>query len=154
MEALANILSIAGALGAAFYCFTLSARLRRFTRTEDGMRGAVAALSAQVDGMTAALKTAREAAAEPALRLEALTRRSEDAARRLELMLASLHDLGPAAAGGPAVPGGGGAGTGTGAEGRAPARRVLRRRRGGGPPAAGPGAWPDPAGDDDRMAAA
>lgn len=94
MDALANILSIAGALGAAFYCFTLSHRLRRFTRTEDGMRGAVAALSAQVDGMTAALKFAQEAAGQPTARHDDLTRRAEEAARRLELMLAALHDIG------------------------------------------------------------
>ncbi|MCX7890030.1 MAG: hypothetical protein N2422_09960 [Rhodobacteraceae bacterium] len=136
MEALANILSIAGALGAAFYCFTLSGRLRRFNRTEDGMRGAVAALSAQVDGMTRALRTAREAAADPALRLDALIRRAEEAAGRLELMLAALNDLPAEEAGPPA------------------ARRVLRRRRPAPPAGPAPGAATHDGAPDDAAAEA
>jgi hypothetical protein len=59
------------------------------------MGGAIAVLSAQVDDMTRALEQARGAANGSASSLEALTRRAEAVAARLELMVAALHDLPP-----------------------------------------------------------
>jgi hypothetical protein len=50
-------------------------------------------LSAQVDDMTKALESARGAANGSAESLEGLTARGEAVARRLELLVASLHDL-------------------------------------------------------------
>ena len=99
MTLIADILMIAGALGAAFYCMVLSRRLRRFSDLEKGVGGAVAVLAVQVDDMTKTLQKAQVSAAQSSQRLTELTERAEDAARRLELMLASLHDLpdGPAA---------------------------------------------------------
>lgn len=99
METLADILLGAGALGAAIYCIVLSRRLRRFNNLETGMGGAVAVLSAQVDDMTKTLNSARDAAQESALMLTDLTARAEKAAGKLELMMASLHDLPDAEAG-------------------------------------------------------
>ncbi|MBM9596135.1 hypothetical protein [Roseitranquillus sediminis] len=93
MTLIADILMIAGALGAAFYCLVLSRRLRRFSDLEKGVGGAVAVLSMQVDDMTKTLQKAQASASQSAQRLTELTERAEDAARRLELMLASLHDL-------------------------------------------------------------
>ena len=93
MTLIADILLIAGALGAAFYCMVLSRRLRRFSDLDKGVGGAVAVLSVQVDDMNRTIKLAEKAAAESAARLNELTARSEDAARRLELMIAALHDL-------------------------------------------------------------
>ena len=93
MTLIADILMIAGALGAAFYCLVLSRRLRRFSDLEKGVGGAVAVLSMQVDDMTKTLQKAQASAAQSSQRLTELTERAEDAARRLELMLASLHDL-------------------------------------------------------------
>lgn len=93
METLADILLGAGALGAAIYCIVLSRRLRRFNNLETGMGGAVAVLSAQVDDMTKTLNSARDAAQESARMLTDLTARAEKAASKLELMMASLHDL-------------------------------------------------------------
>jgi methyl-accepting chemotaxis protein len=84
---------IAGAMGAAFYCMVLSRRLRRFSDLEKGVGGAVAVLSVQVDDMNRTIRQAENAAAESAARLNELTARSEDAARRLELMIAAMHDL-------------------------------------------------------------
>lgn len=93
MDLVSDILLAAGAFGAAVYCYVLSARLKRFTALESGMGGAIAVLSAQVDDMTRALQQAREAAQGSAADLRALTDRGESQAARLELLLASLHDL-------------------------------------------------------------
>lgn len=97
MELIADSLMVAGSFGAAVYCYVLSARLKRFTTLETGMGGAIAVLSAQVDDMTRALEQARGAANGSASSLEALTTRGEVVARRLELLVASLHDLPEAA---------------------------------------------------------
>lgn len=99
MNMIADILMAAGAFGAAIYCAVLSGRLKKFTTLETGMGGAIAVLSAQVDDMTRALDKARGAATGSASSLEALTLRAEHATARLELMIASLHDLPDAPAG-------------------------------------------------------
>jgi hypothetical protein len=93
MEVLADILLATGALGAGLYCHVLSGRLKRFNALESGMGGAIAVLSQQVDEMTRALDQARGAAAGSADGLTALVARAELAASRLDLLLASLHDL-------------------------------------------------------------
>jgi hypothetical protein len=93
MDLIADILLVAGSFGAAVYCYVLAARLKRFTTLESGMGGAIAVLSAQVDDMTVALEKARGAANGSAESLEDLTARGEAVARRLELLVASLHDL-------------------------------------------------------------
>ncbi|SNT03756.1 hypothetical protein [Tropicimonas sediminicola] len=93
MALISDVLLIAGALGAAFYCYILSRRLNRFTNLEKGVGGAVAVLSVQVDEMTKALEGARAMSQNSADSLEALTKRAETAAGRIELILASLHDL-------------------------------------------------------------
>lgn len=93
MEMIADILLIAGALGAAFYCFVLSRRLNRFTNLENGVGGAIAVLSAQVDDMTKMLAQAQGTASGSTTTLQLLTERAEDVSRRLELLVASMHDL-------------------------------------------------------------
>lgn len=93
MELIADMLLAAGAFGAAIYCYVLSRRLTRFTQLESGMGGAIAVLSAQVDDMTKALTKAQGAASQSTAELAALTIRAEAAASRLELLVASLHDL-------------------------------------------------------------
>ena len=93
MTLIADILLAAGAFGAAIYCSILSARLNTFSTLESGMGGAIAVLSEQVDDMTQALESARGAATGSASRLEDQTRRAEAASSRLELLVASLHDL-------------------------------------------------------------
>jgi hypothetical protein len=93
MELIADILLVAGSFGAAVYCYVLSTRLKRFTTLESGMGGAIAVLSAQVDDMTVALEKARGAANGSAESLQTLTARGEAVARKLELLVASLHDL-------------------------------------------------------------
>lgn len=103
MELISDILLLAGSFGAAIYCHVLSTRLKKFTTLESGMGGAIAVLSAQVDDMTLALDKARGAANGSAESLEALTARGESVARKLELLVASLHDL-PDPAAAPARP--------------------------------------------------
>ncbi|SIS51704.1 hypothetical protein SAMN05421759_101162 [Roseivivax lentus] len=93
MQIIADILLAAGALGAAFYCYVLSKRLRAFNDLEGGMGSAVAVLSAQVDDMRKALGAAQTSAGASSASLTQVTDRAEDAARRLELLVASLHDL-------------------------------------------------------------
>lgn len=93
MDLIADILLVAGSFGAAVYCYVLSTRLKRFTTLETGMGGAIAVLSAQVDDMTVALEKARGAANGSAESLESLTARGEAVAKRLELLVAALHDL-------------------------------------------------------------
>ena len=95
MALIADILLAAGALGAAFYCWVLGRRLKRFNNLENGMGGAVAVLSAQVDDLEKSLASARNAAAVSANDLTALTERAEDVRRQLELQMASLHDVVP-----------------------------------------------------------
>ncbi|SEL27099.1 hypothetical protein [Roseovarius nanhaiticus] len=93
MELIADILLVAGALGAAFYCFILGRRLSRFNDLETGVGGAVAVLSAQVDDLTKTLEAAQTTAGASGEALETLTERAEAVSKRLELMVASMHDL-------------------------------------------------------------
>lgn len=93
MLVIADILLVAGALGAGFYCYILSARLRRFTDLEKGVGGAVAVLSAQVDDLSKSLHAAQSTASGSMSSLSELNERAEASARRLELLLSSMHDL-------------------------------------------------------------
>lgn len=93
LDMIADTLLAAGAVGAAIYCLVLSRRLKKFNNLQDGMGGAVAVLSAQVDDMTRTLEQARKAAGRSSRELTELTERAEDVSRKLELMLASMHDL-------------------------------------------------------------
>lgn len=93
MNQIADILLVAGALGAGFYCFILARRLSRFNDLENGVGGAVAVLSAQVDDLTRALAAAQSTADASTHSLDALTDRAEGVAKRLELLVASMHDL-------------------------------------------------------------
>ncbi|WP_424974927.1 hypothetical protein [Dinoroseobacter sp. S124A] len=93
MTLIADIFLAAGALGAAIYCLVLSRRLARFSDLEKGMGGAIAVLSVQVDDMTKALSKAQGTASTAQTDLDAVSARAEAAAQRLELLLASMHDL-------------------------------------------------------------
>lgn len=93
MDLIADILLAAGALGAGFYCFILSRRLKRFNDLEKGVGGAVAVLSAQVDDLNKSLVTARSVSDGSSKALDQLTNRAEAVAQRIELMMASMHDF-------------------------------------------------------------
>lgn len=93
MELIADILMIAGAFGAGFYCFVLSRRLNRFNDLEKGVGGAVAVLSSQVDDLSETLLAARSASEGSNAALVDLTGRAEAVASRIELLMASMHDI-------------------------------------------------------------
>lgn len=93
MELIADILLIAGAIGASVYCFVLARRLNRFNNLENGVGGAVAVLSAQVDDLTRTLAAAQSASESSHAVLADLTTRAETVSGRLELMMASMHDI-------------------------------------------------------------
>lgn len=93
MAFIADVLLIAGALGAGFYCLILSRRLRNFTNLEKGVGGAVAVLSAQVDDLSKSIEQARTSASGSVESLASVSERAEKAARHLEMLVASLHDL-------------------------------------------------------------
>ncbi|MCG7628183.1 hypothetical protein MHM88_10220 [Epibacterium sp. MM17-32] len=95
MELIADILLAAGALGAGFYCLVLSRRLKRFNDLEKGVGGAVAVLSSQVDDLNKSLVAARQMSDGSSRALEQLTGRAESVAHKLELMMASMHDIAP-----------------------------------------------------------
>lgn len=96
MELLSNIFLAAGALGAAIYCFVLSRRLKALSSLEGGMGAAIAVLSKQVDELSKSLNNAQQAAGNTVSNLTEQTQRAEAAATKLELLVASLHDLPPA----------------------------------------------------------
>ncbi len=95
MELIADILLVAGALGAGLYCFVLSRRLKRFTDLEQGVGGAVAVLSTQAEELKKSLDSARAASDQSGNELKELTERAQSVAQRLELMMASMHDVIP-----------------------------------------------------------
>ena len=105
MDFIADILLVAGALGAGIYCLVLGRRLNRFNDLEKGMGGAVAVLSAQVDDLTRTLAAAQAAAGTSAATLTDLSSRAEETSRRLELQMASLHDIPHAPANAPCASG-------------------------------------------------
>ena len=89
MAFIADILLVAGAMGAGLYCHVLSRRLRRFTDLEKGVGGAVAVLSAQVDDLAKALSSATASVEN----LAGINSKAEASARKLELLIASMHDV-------------------------------------------------------------
>lgn len=93
MDVIADILLIAGAAGAALYCIVLSRRLSRLTNLEQGVGGAIATLSSKVDHMNKSLEAARRATSKSSSSLANLTDKAEGVAGRLELLVASMHDL-------------------------------------------------------------
>lgn len=93
MAFIADIFLTSGALAAGFYCFVLSRRLRRFTDLEHGVGGAIAVLSVQVDDLSKALAQAEKASSSSAGSLEAQFQKAESISKRLELLIASMHDL-------------------------------------------------------------
>lgn len=93
MSVTADILLIAAAIGAALFCMVLARRLQSLARLDDGLGAAISVLSAEVDTLNRALVEARDSAGSSARALEAGTARADQAARRLELLLAALSDI-------------------------------------------------------------
>lgn len=93
---LADIILIAAACGAGIYCFVLARKLNKFTNLESGIGAGVAVLSQQVDELAKTLTAVQANANSGSATLRDLTENAETVANRLELLVASMHDL-PAA---------------------------------------------------------
>ncbi|MEZ5750823.1 MAG: DUF6468 domain-containing protein [Paracoccaceae bacterium] len=93
MTVLSDLLLASAALGAAIYCFVLSRRLAALSALDGGLGSAIAVLSGQVDALTKSLAAARNSAGTAGSSLAEQTRRAETVARKLELLVASMHDL-------------------------------------------------------------
>jgi hypothetical protein len=89
MEILTDIVIGSGALLAAAYCLLLSRRLRAFTQLDGEVGRAIALLSKQVDQLTSALSAAETGAAAREKTLSVQISAAEQAARRLELLMAA-----------------------------------------------------------------
>ena len=103
MDFLADILMASAALSCAAYCVVLSRRLQKLSTLDGQVGGAIALLSKQVDDLSAALAKAQNGAGRAGTALIEQNKRADQAIRKLELLLASLHDLPetPTAAPGP-----------------------------------------------------
>lgn len=93
MTIIADILLLAGALGAAVYCHLLSKRLRNFTALEGGVGNAVAILSTQVDELSRALEETKSVTTNSERELRQRIEKADAVSRRLELLIASMHDI-------------------------------------------------------------
>jgi hypothetical protein len=93
----ADALLILASLGAAVFCLVLSRRLTRLSSIDNGLGGAIAVLSAQVDDMNTALAEMKSGTESSAERLEDLNREARQLTEELELMLSACHDLDHAA---------------------------------------------------------
>ncbi|MCF6273330.1 MAG: hypothetical protein L3J37_09115 [Rhodobacteraceae bacterium] len=94
MGLIADVLLIAGALGAALYCMILARRIKSLSKLDSGLGGAISALSKQVDEMRASVKTATQISGSSMKDLMEVTGRAEIAAGRLELLLSTVHERG------------------------------------------------------------
>ncbi|NOR62730.1 MAG: hypothetical protein GQ535_09595 [Rhodobacteraceae bacterium] len=94
MALIADVLLIAGALGAALYCMILARRIKSLSRLDTGLGGAISALSDQVEEMRASVKAATQASGTSMKDLMEVTGRAEIAAGRLELLLSTVHERG------------------------------------------------------------
>jgi hypothetical protein len=88
-----DILLGAGTIGVIIWCIILARRIANINSLDTGVGGAIAVLSAQVDDMTKALTAAQAAAASSGASIVEVTSRAEAISKRLELMVAALHDL-------------------------------------------------------------
>ncbi len=91
----ADILLILATLGAGTFCLILSRRLTRLSRIDNGLGGAIAVLSAQVDDMSKALAETRSGSEGSATRLEELNAEAQSLLEELELTMSACHDLAP-----------------------------------------------------------
>ncbi len=90
----ADVLLIIATLGAGIFCLILSRRLTRLSRIDNGLGGAIAVLSAQVDDMSKALAETKTGSEGSAQRLEALNTEAKTLLEELELVMAACHDVG------------------------------------------------------------
>lgn len=87
MDLIADSLLVGGAIAATFYCWVLSVRLRSLKDLDNGLGGAIAGLSRQVDEMKTTLKAAKTQSEASQAELDDLAARADKAAERLRDLL-------------------------------------------------------------------
>lgn len=92
MTLLADGLLIIATMSLAIYCIVISRRLKALGRLDRGMGAAIAGLSHQVDEMKSAVGSAQHQSRHTVDEMTRQTARAEQAAGRLELLLATLHN--------------------------------------------------------------
>lgn len=80
---ISNIISIGAALSAAFYCHTLSKKLRKFADTKTGIGKSISDLTEALENIQTAMREAQE---ESGLRDEDLKARVSDLEQKLQLL--------------------------------------------------------------------
>lgn len=93
MSLIADVLLALAALSAVLYCQILSSRLKKFSKLDEGVGAAVASLSSQVDGLKQALERAKTTSEQVDSSVSDKIERAEKVAARLELLIASMHDI-------------------------------------------------------------
>ena len=92
MTLIADGLLILATLSLSIYCMVISRRLRALGRLDRGMGAAIAGLSHRTDEVREAVAAAQRQATTALEDMGRQTARAEQAAGRLELLLATLHD--------------------------------------------------------------
>jgi len=92
MSLISDILLLTAAIAAAIYCRALAVRLKKLSNTDTGIGGVISALSAQTEDLKVALLSLATESENSSAKLQENTRLAEMAARRLELLLAALHE--------------------------------------------------------------
>lgn len=93
IEIASDILLVAGSLGLAVYCWILSRRLSRLSRSDEGLGATIAALAAQVETVQSTATQASGEAQAAAERLAAMIAEAETREGELSIILAGLSDL-------------------------------------------------------------
>lgn len=93
MELLSNILLVLSATIAGIYCHVLSRRIKKMHDLKDGMGAAISTLAIQVNELNASITVAKKTASQSVQSLEKISGRAELATHRLELLMASMHDI-------------------------------------------------------------
>lgn len=93
IEIVSDMLLVAGAFGLALYCWILSRRLARLSRSDEGLGATISALSEQVEALQSTASRATAEAQSTTERLAALVEEAEKREGELSIMLASLSDI-------------------------------------------------------------
>lgn len=93
MDSFSDFLLGLGSFSAAFYCFVLGRKVRRYEKIDSDIRSAITCMSDQVSILSRALDRTRASAKMSTDEMLALTEKAERFTKRLELLIAALHDL-------------------------------------------------------------
>ena len=93
IEAISDLLLVAGSFGLAAYCWVLSRRLAKLSRSDEGLGAAIGALSEKVDALRESVTKATAEADGSAERLGELIQDADRHEAELSVLLAGLSDM-------------------------------------------------------------